>query len=100
MTTLALIILPLADSDGWDMHGAGGWAPMMIGMLLFWGAIILGIVWLIRNGIDRRPTLHEQTAVEILDRRFAEGAISPDDYHERKSVLTRAPGSRHESERN
>jgi putative membrane protein len=105
MTILALITLPLADSDGWGMHGAG-WAPMMIGMVLFWGAIILGVVWLVRNTTNQHRERHQQTAVEILDRRFAEGAISLDDYHQRMNVLASA-GSRHgeditlrESERN
>ena len=93
MTTLALISLPLADSDGWGMHGAGWWAPMMVGMVLFWGAIILGIVWLVRNATDRRRERHEPSAAAILDRRFAEGAISVDDYHHRRNALAGASGS-------
>ena len=67
---------------------------MMIGMALFWGAIILGIVWLIRDGVGRRQPGHEETALTILDRRFAEGALSLEDYHERRSVLTGAAASR------
>ena len=59
---------------------------MMIGMALFWGAIILGFVWLIRDGVQRRQQSPE-TALTILDRRFAEGALSLDDYHQRKNVL-------------
>lgn len=91
MTTLALTNLPLADS--WNMHGGWGWAwmaPMMLGMALFWGAIILGIVWLVGDGVERRQQLPAETALTILDRRFAEGALSPDDYHRRRSVLTGA----------
>jgi putative membrane protein len=90
MTTLALISLPLADSNGWGMHGTGWWAPMMIGMVLFWGAIILGIVWLVRGGFDRRPQGQEETALSLLDRRFAEGALSLDDYHQRRKILSGA----------
>ena len=60
---------------------------MMIGMALFWGAIILGLVWLIRDGAARRRADSEETALAILDRRFAEGALSPDDYHQRRNVL-------------
>jgi len=88
MTTIALTNLPLADS--WNMHGGWGWGwmvPMMLGMALFWGAIILGIVWLIRDGVQRREPGPEETALTILDRRFAEGALSPDDYHQRRNVL-------------
>ena len=76
MTTLALTNLRLADT--WNMHGGWGWMmPMMLGMALFWGAIILGFVWLVRDGFMRRPDQRDETALTILDRRFAEGALSP-----------------------
>ena len=91
MTTLAFMGLPLADS--WSMHGGWGWAwmvPMMFGMLLFWGAIIFGIVWLVRESVQRRQPGSEETALTILDRRFAEGTLSHDEYHQRRSVLTGA----------
>ena len=91
MTIIALTSLPVADS--WNMHGGWGWGwmvPMMFGMVLFWGAIILGFVWLIRDGFQRRQARPEETALTILDRRFAEGTLSPDDYHQRRNVLTGA----------
>ena len=91
MTTLALIGLPLADS--WNMHGGWGWGwmvPMMLGMVLFWGAIIFGFVWLIRDGVQRRQPASEQTALTVLDRRFAEGALSFDEYQQRRDVLNAA----------
>ena len=88
MTTIALTNLPLADN--WNMHGAGWMAVPMIGMALFWGAIILGIVWLVRDGVQRRQPASQETALTILDRRFAEGTLSPDDYHQRRNVLTGA----------
>jgi uncharacterized membrane protein len=91
MTILALTNLPLGDSS--SMHGGWGWAwmgPMMLGMVLFWGAIIFGIVWLVRESVQRREPGPQETALTVLDRRFAEGALSPDDYHQRRSVLTGA----------
>jgi uncharacterized membrane protein len=64
---------------------------MMIGMGLFWLAIILGFVWLVRDGAGRRQQdPPADNVLTILDRRFAEGAISPDDYKRRRDVLTRA----------
>ena len=95
MTTLALTNLLLADS--WNMHGGWGWAwmvPMMLMMLLFWGAIIFGIFWLVRESGQRRQTGPEETALTILDRRFAEGTLSPDDYQQRRNVLTGAKPAR------
>jgi putative membrane protein len=82
------LTLPLAD--GWGMHdGDWGWMiVMMFVMLLFWAAVILGIVWLARDGLDRSRGGRKETPTEILDRRFAEGAISVEDYQERLKVLT------------
>jgi putative membrane protein len=80
-----------------DDVGVGWMIVMMVGMVLFWGAIILGIVWLVRGatgGWSWRGGRGE-TPAEILDRRFAEGAISVEDYHERREVIaTGAPRRR------
>ena len=85
----------LADSWGTNGHmGEGWWAVMMIWMVLFWGAVIFGIVWLVRGGspgwgrADRR-----ETPVEVLERRFAEGDMSADEYQERRSVLVGSAGA-------
>ena len=80
--------IPLGDT--WGMHGdvgAGWMIMMMVLMLLFWVAIILGIVWLVRGGFDGWRGARRETPSEILDRRFAEGAISVEDYHERSEVI-------------
>src|SRR5918994_758662 len=86
--------IPLADT--WGMHGdvGWGWMVLMMGlMVLFWGAVIFGIVWLIR-GVARggpaasaEPPVSRETAVQILERRFAEGALTVEDYHARREVL-------------
>ena len=88
------VLIVLADNS-WDMHGdfSSGWMiVMMIAMVLFWAAIILGIVWLVRGaagggwhwGGERK-----ETPSEILERRFAEGAITVEDYHQRRDVIAR-----------
>lgn len=85
--------LPVADT--WGMHGdvGTGWMLLMMAlMVLFWGAIILGIAWLIRGatqGASAPPESGDtrESPLEILERRFAEGAISPDDYQARRDVL-------------
>ena len=70
--------------------GGGWWAVMMIGMVLFWGAIVVGIVWLVRGGsFGSQRAERRETPVEILERRFAEGAISADEYRERRDAMTR-----------
>ena len=94
-----LLTVPLADT--WGMHGddvGTGWMiVMMFVMVVFWAAIILGIVWLARGGFEGwgRREERRDTPSEILERRFAEGAISVEDYHERREVIaTGAPRRR------
>jgi putative membrane protein len=78
----------LADSDWGHMDG-GWWVVMAIGMVLFWGLLVLGAIWLVRelSGRDSRSG-REPEALELLDRRLADGTISPEDYHERRAILT------------
>ena len=74
----------------WGMHGdASGWwmIVMMPLMLLFWVGIVLGIVWIARGGLDSRREGRRETPTEILERRFAEGAISPEEYNERREII-------------
>ena len=87
-------IIPLADT--WGMHGDVGWgwmALMMTLMVLFWAAVIFGIVWLIRSVARGGPALSgetlagRETPVQILERRFAEGAVTLEDYRARREVL-------------
>ena len=87
--------IPLADT--WGMHGDDvgvGW--MMLGMVLFWGAIIFLIVWLVRGGFEGRRERRNVTPIEVLERRFAEGAISVEDYRARREVLVNGPSDRKE----
>ena len=82
-------IIPIADT--WGMHdGDVGWGwmvGMMFMMVLFWGAIIFGVIWLIRGAVGGRPEERRESPTEILERRFAEGAVSVEDYRARRKVL-------------
>lgn len=65
---------------GWGM-GFG-----LLFMLLFWGALIALGVWLVRglfpsaNRPPASPGVHNLSAREILDRRFARGEIGREEY--------------------
>lgn len=84
--------IPLADT--W-MHGGWGWVSMslmMVMMVLFWGAVIFGVVWLIRGTTQggshaSEPPPRNESPTEILERRFAEGEMSEEDYRARREVL-------------
>ena len=89
------VVGALLFADSWGRHGDVGWGwmtVMMIGMLLFWSAIILGVVWLIRNTAWGQPPqgdglASKESPVEILERRFAEGAVTLEEYQARRDVL-------------
>jgi putative membrane protein len=75
------------------MMGGGGWMgtlmPLMaLGMLLFWAAVILGLLALIRraSGLPGgraeglAGTTGETDALEVARRRYARGEITRDEY--------------------
>lgn len=86
-------------ADMWDTNGhmgGGWWIVMMLWMVFFWGAVIFGVFWLARGGASQPwRTPREPTPLETLDRRFAEGAISVDEYHERRETLMGRPNGQH-----
>lgn len=81
---------------GWDGWGWGGWMLMIVMMVLFWGAVMAGVVALFRFGRDRRelppppppPDQHRPpSALEVLDERFARGEIDADEHATRRDLL-------------
>ena len=56
---------------------------------LFWLLLIVGIVLLVRSGGRRPPWTGggRETGIDVLERRFAEGELSLEQYRERRSVL-------------
>ena len=66
---------------GWHMM-EGGWGyGMMFMMFLFWAAILVAIIFLIRWLIltSRRPPMpstHEESALDIAKKRYARGEIN------------------------
>ena len=77
----------------WYGHEMGGWGyPLtLIVMVLFWAAVIYGIVALVRYaGRNRRPAGdpgQPPAAERLLAERFARGEIDEDEYRRRLAVL-------------
>jgi putative membrane protein len=83
---------------GWDMGFGWGWGGLLIGglmMLLFWGGVIALAFFAIRAlmrsgqgqeaiGLERR---RDETALEILQKRYARGDINREEYLEMKHEL-------------
>jgi len=81
---------------GWNggEWGWGAWLFMAVMMVIFWGAVITGIVMAVRYyGRDRQnpppPTagVDSDTAMRVLDERFARGEIDADEYTKRRDLL-------------
>ena len=82
MTTA--LMLPSADT--WGMHGnvgAGWWIVMLVGM----GVVILVAFWLVRGFASGSGDHAMDTPMDVLQRRFAEGTISVEDYERRRGLL-------------
>jgi putative membrane protein len=68
----------------------GGWAYvlMTLSMILFWGLIIYGVVWLVRSSTrDDRQRTRPSTPEDLLAERFARGEIDEPEYRERLATL-------------
>lgn len=76
--------------DGW---GAGSWVAMVILMVLFWGLVIGGGLWLVRAVGGAPAPAPQLDAMAVLDRRLAEGEISPEEYRERQQLIERGEGA-------
>lgn len=99
----ASVIAPYAWGQGygpgWGMMGpwmmGGGFGFPMVGgimMLLFWGLIIGGAVWLVqlltRSARTAGPgALPSEAPLDILKRRYAKGEITKEQFEEMKHDL-------------
>lgn len=69
------------DEWMWGMHG-GWW--------IFWIAfIIVAVVYVMRSQTSQSPNASAASPLEILQRRYASGDISTEEYEERKARLER-----------
>jgi putative membrane protein len=91
---------------GGERLGAGGWIGMGF-MIVFWIAVVIGVVYLVRHftaraGADRwqerPPHWHEPAApapgqgkseaLRILEERYARGDIDQEEFQRRKADLS------------
>ena len=72
------------DMFGWGLGGG-------IMMIIFWAAIILSIIWIVREVGSRNnsdKTRHGKSAIEILEERYAKGEIDKKEFEEKKRDLS------------
>jgi putative membrane protein len=78
----------------WYGSGMSGWgyALMTVSMVLFWGAVIVGIVALVRHfgrsgQQTSAPPSPPASPEQLLAERFARGEIDEEEYRQRLAVL-------------
>lgn len=93
----ASLLAPVGWGGGYGWGGMmGGWGFPFFGMgaivmLLFWGLVIAGIVWLVQSlarstgtGVSTPPA---ESPLEILKRRYAKGEITKEQFEEMQRDL-------------
>ncbi len=71
---------------GWNADGGWGALWMILGMVIFWAALVMVVFLLVRSG-DRGRSDDQPNAVEMLRRRFANGEIPKEEYEDRLRTL-------------
>ncbi len=71
---------------GYGMGIFGGLFGMLM-MILFWGAIIWFIVWLINQNKTAQKDHSEKNAIQTLKERYAKGELTKKEYEEIKKEL-------------
>ncbi len=66
----------------------GGWGMGWIFMIIFWGLLIVGLIFLIRYFMGAtKAGKGEETALEILKKRYARGEIDKEEFEQKKRDL-------------
>ncbi len=74
------------------MYGYGIWWLIGTGlMILFWIAIILLVIWAVRNLFPRQVRSGSDQALEILRQRYAKGEINAAEYEQARARLEEVP---------
>lgn len=74
--------LPWMADWGWGHMAYGGWM-----MIVFWGGIVLAILLLARAFGSGAFGPRRQSALDILQERFARGEIDKAEYEERRRTI-------------
>lgn len=90
LSLIAFLLVPfssIAYADG--MFGDGGWHMMGGGPLMWilWILVIGVVIYLLVNYSKKQTSEHEETPLDILQKRYAKGEISGEEYEQMKYDL-------------
>jgi putative membrane protein len=76
----------VAMMGGWGWMSGWGWLGM-VGVTVFWIAVLVLIVWALSRVLSAPAQRVEPDALEILKQRFARGDISQAEYEQARRTL-------------
>ena len=69
--------------------GYGGFGVGWIFMVLFWAFVILGVIYILKQLFsDKEVCSHNESAEDILKKRYAAGEITKEEYDEKMNVIS------------
>ncbi len=89
LTTAAMTVATQGPHGGPGWGHTAWWPIFPIVWLLFWVAIIVTAILLVRRNRRERPT---RAALTVLGEEFARGNITEEEYEQRLAVLRRLGG--------
>jgi len=99
MSHICTKLIPVLNRDilshwGWGENSMGPgmmwgwWGIGWIFMVVFWGILVMGLILLIRWLIGiTKGTKIEESALDILKKRYARGEINKDEFEQKKNDL-------------
>ncbi len=73
----------------WGNFGGMGFGFGWIFMILFGLLVILGIVYILKNMFSSRVLAKNETAEDILKKRYAAGEITKSEFNERRLIIAK-----------
>ncbi|MEK7145247.1 MAG: SHOCT domain-containing protein [Patescibacteria group bacterium] len=78
----------LYNDGGWGVENMMGWLGGGIMMVLFWAAVIIFIVWAVKEiGGKNHEKPNSNSALVLLKERYAKGEINKQEFEEKKKDL-------------